>query len=192
MSARTVSARHRVLGVSGSLRAASSNTGLVRLAQRVAPDGLAVHIVDWIDQLPYYNFDLEADPPSVVSRWRDEVTTADAIVIGLPEYNWGPSAVLKNAIDWASRPFGGQALKGKVIALLTSAGKSGGSHVQESLGTILQLIGNTVVTEPAVQIAMGPTRISADGQTDDGEVVALVSAKMAAVADALRARSSTG
>jgi chromate reductase len=179
----------RVLGVSGSLRAGSSNTGLVRLAQRVAPDALAMHIVDWIDQLPYYNFDLETDPPEVVVRWRREVERADAIVMGLPEYNWGPSAVLKNAIDWASRPFGGQALQGKVIALLTSAGKSGGTHVQEGLATILELIGNTVVAEPPVQIAMGPTRISADGQTDDGEIVELVSAKMAAVNTALAQRA---
>jgi NAD(P)H-dependent FMN reductase len=185
-----VSARHRVLGVSGSLRAGSSNTGLVRLAARLAPDELDVHVVDWIDRLPYYNADLEAGAPEVVVQWREAVARADAIVIGLPEYNWGPSGVLKNAIDWATRPFGGHALKDKVIALLTSAGKSGGVHVQESLGPILGLIGNVVVTEPPVQIAMGPSRISADGHTDDPEIVELVAAKMAAVAAALRDRSS--
>ncbi|MBI5087392.1 MAG: NAD(P)H-dependent oxidoreductase [Actinobacteria bacterium] len=178
------------LGVSGSLRADSSNTGLVRMAARLAPAGLTVELVDWIDQLPYYNADLEADLPEVVRRWRDDVMRADAIVMGLPEYNWGPSAVLKNAIDWATRPYGGQALRGKVIALVTSAGKSGGSHVQDSLGPILGMLGNTIVTEPPVQIVMGPTRISADGQTDEEEIIELVSAKMAAVFRTLQERSA--
>lgn len=149
-----------------------------------------MQIVDWIDQLPYYNADLEANLPDVVHRWRQRITEADAIVIGMPEYNWGPSAVAKNAIDWLTRPLGQHALKGKVIALLTSAGKSGGAQVQAAVGPILGLLGNTIIDEPAVQIAQGVTRISADGHTDDQEIIDLVSAKMANVAKVLDERAS--
>ena len=104
----------------------------------------------------------------------------------MPEYNYGPSAVAKNAIDWASRPFGGQALGGKMIALLTSAGKGGGGKVQEAIGPILGLLGNTVVVEPPVNIVLGMNRIQADGSTTDPDVEAAVLAKLDAVLQALR------
>jgi chromate reductase, NAD(P)H dehydrogenase (quinone) len=172
----------RVVAFSGSLRNESSNTALVRLAARVAPASLDVQIVDWIDQLPYYNADLEADPPEAVVQWRQVIGAADAIVMAVPEYNFGPSAVAKNAIDWLTRPLGEHALRGKVIALMSSAGKSGGGRVQASLAPILGLLGNTVIDDPVVQIALGATRISADGQVDDQEIIDLVSAMMANVA----------
>jgi chromate reductase, NAD(P)H dehydrogenase (quinone) len=163
----------------------------VHLAARVTPPGLTVEIVDWIDQLPYYNPDFELELPDVARRWRQLITEADAIVIGMPEYNYGPSAVAKNAIDWLSRPPAERVLQGKVIALVTSGGKGGGSKVQAAIGPILGLLGNTVIDEPPVQIALGANRISGDGQTDDEEIIDLVTRKMANLALALVEAAST-
>jgi chromate reductase len=121
----------------------------------------------------------------VVVEWRQMVGDASGLLIAVPEYNFGPSAVAKNAIDWLTRPLGQHALREKVIALMTSGGKGGGARVQDAIGPILGLLGNTVVVDPPVQIAMGATRISADGQIDEREIVDLVSAKMVNVARAL-------
>lgn len=183
---------YRILTLNGSLRAASSNGGLVRLATRMledcAGDEVRVQHVDWIDQLPYYNEDLEADLPEIVRRWRAEVALTDALVLGMPEYNFGPTAVAKNAIDWASRPTSAMALRGKVIALLTSGGKGGGTNMQQALTPILGWFGNTMIEEPAVAIRLGATRIRPDGTTNDPEVLELVAEKVANVLSALRAR----
>lgn len=180
----------RVVAFSGSLRTGSSNTALLHLAARVAPAELDVHIVDLPAQLPFYNPDLEHDVPPVAIEWRRIVGDAPGLLIAVPEYNFGPSAVAKNAIDWLTRPFGEHALRDKVIALMTSGGKGGGARVQASIAPILDLLGNTVVDEPVVQIAMGATRISADGQVDEREIVDLVSAKMEHVARLLGGRAS--
>jgi len=175
------------IAFSGSLRADSSNTGLVNMAARLAPDDLAIKVVnDLVFELPFYNADLEESPPDEVLAWRDALTSADALIIGMPEYNFLPTAVAKNAIDWVSRPFGGQVLRGKVVAMITSAGKGGGSKVQASIAPIIGLLGNIVVEEPVVQIVLGANRISADGTTTDPDVETLVRAKLEAVVEALR------
>ena len=115
--------RFRAVAISGSLRRGSSNTALIRVAQRVAheqlPADLHVEIVDWIDQLPWMNPDLEDDLPEAVIRWRELVREADALIIGLPEYNYGPSPLAKNAIDWITRPPHDRVITGKVIAFMT-------------------------------------------------------------------------
>jgi chromate reductase len=172
---------------SGSLRAQSSNTGLVRMAARLAPAALRVDNVDaLVHALPFYNADFEEDPPIEVVRWREALTAADALIIGLPEYNFLPSPTAKNAVDWVSRPYGKHVLRGKVIALLTSGGKGGGSKTQAALGPILGLLGNTLVDEPPVLIALGADRINVDGTTTDPDIEAQVAAKLDAVLDALR------
>ena len=108
------------------------------------------------------------------------------MIIGLPEYNFLPSATAKNAVDWVSRPYGKHIMKGKAIALLTSGGKGGGAKTQAALGPILGLLGNTLVDEPSVLIALGADTINVDGTTTDPEIEAKVVAKLAAVLDTLR------
>jgi NAD(P)H-dependent FMN reductase len=176
-----------LLAVSGSLRAGSANTGLVRMAARVAPDSLAVTVRDGIDLLPYYNADVDtpATVPDVCTAWRHDVAAADALFLAVPEYNYGPSGVIKNAIDWLTRPLGEHAIRGKVIAVVTSAGRGGGSHVQPPLVEILGLLGNTMVTEPAIMVATGNDRISSDGTTTDPEIEALVRARLDGIVAAL-------
>ena len=183
----------RAIGISGSLRAASSNTGLLRIAQRVAPAELTIEVDEpqlAIQQLPFYNEDLEADPPASVQHWRELVSGADALIIGMPEHNFSPAAVAKNAIDWLTRPPGQHTLQGKVIAMMTSGGMGGGSRVQPPLALILGYLGNTVVEEPAVNVKLGGTRITVDGTADD-EIVDLVREKIANVVAALHARPAS-
>jgi NAD(P)H-dependent FMN reductase len=96
----------------------------------------------------------------------------------MPEYNHGPSAHGKNAIDWVSRPYGSHELRGKTIAILSSGERGGGRHMQAWLGPILSSLGNTVIEDPSVTIINGADRISVHGATNDPEIEELVAAKM--------------
>ena len=172
---------HSILAISGSLRRQSSNTGLVRMAQRLAPADVTFTPWDRLGELPFYNEDLEVDPPAIVREWREVVSATRSLFIAAPEYNFGPTGVLKNAIDWVTRPLGQHALRGKTISIVSSAGSTGGAHMIEQLSGILALLGNTVVSEPMVQIAKGAERIGADGTTTDPEIEALITQRLAAL-----------
>jgi chromate reductase len=177
--------RYSAVAFSGSLRAASTNSGLVRLAARVSPPELSITIVDVVRDLPWMNPDLEVDPPPAVRQWHDAVRAADALVVGMPEYNFGPTGVAKNALDWLTRPAADRPINGKVLAFLSSAGRSGGSRSQDAVTQILTLHGATVVEEPPVRLALAADRFDAHGDTDDPEIVELVRAKLTAVVHAL-------
>lgn len=185
---RGMPAPYTAIAFSGSLRKGSSNTGLVRLAMRLAPPELRIEWVDWVDQLPWMNPDLEQDPPEVVLRWWAALRAADALIVGMPEYNWSPTPLAKNALDWATRPPDDRAINGTVVAFLSSGGRSGGQRSQENLGTILGFMGANMVLEPPVRLSLVADRFDADGNTDDPEIVAAVQAKLDAVMAALRAR----
>ena len=180
----------QAIAFSGSLRTGSTNTGLVRLAQRLAMPDLEVRIIDWVVELPWMNPDLEADPPLIVQRWWAELRAADALIVGMPEYNSGQSALAKNALDWASRPPHDRAIAGTVVAFLSSAGGSGGANSQGAIGTMFGHLGATVVTDPPVQLQRVGDRFDAQGNTTDPEIIEAVAAKMRAVVDALQARAT--
>jgi chromate reductase len=177
-----------ILGIFGSLRQESSNQGLVKLAQKLAPPDVTFTFHDKIGSLPFYNEDLEdsSRTPSSVVEWRNLVKSADALFIAAPEYNFGPSAVLKNAIDWATRPMGQHVLSGKAISLISSSGGTGGAHMIEQLGGVLGLLGNTVISEPNGQISKGATRISPDGSTSDPVIESLVNDRLQALVDTVK------
>ena len=109
----------KVLALVGSLRAASINRQLAELAAETAPDGVSVTVFDGLGDLPFYNEDIDNDdvPASVVAL-RTAAADADAALVITPEYNGSIPGVLKNAIDWLSRPFGNGALKGKPAAVI--------------------------------------------------------------------------
>jgi chromate reductase len=125
-----------LLGLSGSLRAASLNTSLLRAAVEVAPAGVEVRITSLRD-LPFFDADLEAaGMPAAVAALREVVSAADGLLLAFPEYNWSVPAVMKNAIDWLSR--GPDApLDGLPAAMLSAAGGSGGSRAQAHMQDIL-------------------------------------------------------
>jgi NAD(P)H-dependent FMN reductase len=119
----------KVLALVGSLRAASINRQIAELATEAAADGVAVTIFEGLGDLPFYNEDIDndADVPATVSALRAAAADADAALVVTPEYNGSYPAVIKNAIDWLSRPFGDGALKGKPLAVIGgSFGQYGG------------------------------------------------------------------
>lgn len=181
---------YRAIAFSGSLRNGSTNTALVRLAQRIAPPELVIEWIDWVDQLPWMNPDLESDPPEILQRWWRALRDADALVVGMPEYNWSPTPLAKNALDWATRPPDDRAITGTVVAFLGSGGRGGTVKAQENLSVILGYMGATMVADPPVQLSHVADRIAPDGSEADPEIVEAVAAKLAAVVAALQARDA--
>ena len=131
----------RILTISGSLRAASHNTALLRAARELAPAGVEVVPYEGLDRLPHYNEDHESLPPAPeVAALREAIASADLVLISTPEYNGSVPGHLKAAVDWASRPFGqGSALWGKPVAVIGASVTDYGAvwaqdHLRKSLG----------------------------------------------------------
>jgi chromate reductase, NAD(P)H dehydrogenase (quinone) len=137
----------RVLGISGSLRRDSLNTALLRAAAERLPGGAEMVIFDRLGEIPPFNEDVELEPaPEAVWELRDAMRTADAVLIATPEYNHSLPGQLKNALDWASRPAGQSALRGKPVAVI-GASKSmfGGVWAQAELRKVLAAMGGRVI-----------------------------------------------
>src|SRR5207244_4343120 len=106
-----------ILGIAGSLRRQSYNRSALRAAKQLAPEGVTVNIFE-LDGIPGFNQDDEKNPPAKVVELKKQIRAADALLIVTPEYNYSISGVLKNAIDWASRPYGDSAWSGKQAAIM--------------------------------------------------------------------------
>lgn len=158
-----------VLGISGSLRAASYNSGLLRAAQEAAPPGVAVEIFDGLAAIPPYDGDIEAagDPDPVLSLKR-AIAGADALLLASPEYNRGMSGVLKNAIDWASRPARASVRDRKPVALLgASTGIGGTAGAQAQLRDALAFPGAQTMPEPELHVSRARDKFDVDGRLTD-------------------------
>jgi chromate reductase len=141
-----------VIGLSGSLRRGSYNTALLRAAQELAPAGMAIKLFD-LSLIPIYNDDVRmAGYPSEVSRLRDSIRVADAVLIASPEYNRSVPGMLKNAIDWASRP-PEQPFKGKPIAIMgASNGALGAAFANYHLRQIFVYMDAKMVNGPELMV----------------------------------------
>jgi chromate reductase len=139
----------RILGVSGSLRKASYNTALLRAAAQALPAGFALEVYAGLGEIPHYNEDLDVDPaPEPVARLRQAIADADGILIATPEFNGAMPGVLKDAIDWASRPFPDNCLKGRPIAVIgASVTMFGAVWAQGVTRKALELAGADVLTD---------------------------------------------
>jgi len=161
----------RILTISGSLRAASHNTALLRAAGELAPEGVEVVPFEGLDRIPHYNEDHDTDdPPAEVARLRAEIHAADVVLISTPEYNGSVPGHLKTAIDWASRPFGkGSSLWGKPVAVIgASVTDYGAVWAQDHLRKSLGLAGARVL-ELELAIPKAPDRFGPDGELTDAE-----------------------
>jgi chromate reductase, NAD(P)H dehydrogenase (quinone) len=181
----------RLLGISGSLRAASMNTGLLRLAGRVLPPGASLTIHDLHD-VPFYDGDVEAagDPPGV-QRLRAAIRDAHGVLLACPEYNTSVTPVPKNAIDWASRPPRERPLAGKPVAVVGAGGGVGTRHAQEHLRQILQVVGMELVEGHEVAVVRARQLVDEQGDFEDEGVAAAVAGAVAALADLARSAPPT-
>lgn len=145
-----------ILGISGSLRKESYNTKLLRAFAALAPEGTTLDLAD-IGALPLFNPELETAMPAPATALKDAIAAADALVIATPEYNRSVPGVLKNAIDWASRPYGQNSFAGKpVVTMGVSAGKIGTAVAQSHLKQILLYLAADVLGQP--ELYLGPAK----------------------------------
>jgi chromate reductase len=153
-----------VLGIAGSVRKGSYNKRLLRAARELLPEGMRLEIYEGLEEIPPYNDDVrKAGYPEVVQEFRDRIRAADALLIATPEYNFSVPGVLKNAIDWASRP-PDQPFNGKPTAIVgASQGFFGTARAQMHLRQICLSNNQQVVTKPEVLLMRAQ-----DGKFDEG------------------------
>jgi chromate reductase, NAD(P)H dehydrogenase (quinone) len=162
----------RILAISGSLRAASHNTALLRAAADLAPAGVEVELYDGLESLPPYNEDRDTDlPPAAVADLRSAIASADAVLLATPEFNGSMPGQMKHLVDWASRPHGsGSALWGKPIAVVgASVTDYGAVWAQDHLRKALGIAGARVL-DVELPVSRAQERFDADGVLVDLEL----------------------
>lgn len=142
----------KFIAISGSLQKESFNTRVLKLVQDLAPEGVEIHQLD-ISALPMYNQDLEAAFPQSAQLIKDAIENADGIIFATPEHNRSIPAALKNAIDWASRPWGHNSFAGKkVLVMGVTSGSIGTAVAQSHLKQILLYLDAKVIGQPEIYI----------------------------------------
>ena len=181
----------RILAVSGSLRERSYNRALLRAAREVAPPGVDIEEFD-LSQLPFYDADVEAGgDPEPVAALRAAVRDADALLIATPEYNRGTSGVLKNAIDWLSRPALASVLRWKPVAIMgASTGRGGTRRAQQQVRDALLFPGAEVLEGPEVAVPIAWEKFDAEGRLVDERTRAAVSNLLFALTEVASADGS--
>ncbi|WP_327368091.1 NAD(P)H-dependent oxidoreductase [Streptomyces sp. NBC_01217] len=165
----------RILALVGSLRAGSHNRQLAEAAVKFAPEGTEIEIFEGLADVPFYNedIDVEGNVPAAAAALRAAAGNAQAFLLFSPEYNGSTSAVLKNAIDWLSRPYGTGAITGKPVAALgTAFGQHGGVWAQDDVRKSAGIAGGVVLEDAKLSIPGSVTRFAETHPADDTEVVA--------------------
>jgi chromate reductase len=157
----------RILGVAGSLRRESYNRAALRAATGLVPEGATLETFA-LDGIPGFNQDEEQNPPAKVTELKNKILAADAILIVTPEYNYSIPGVLKNAIDWASRPYGDSAWNGKPAAIMgASVGTIGTARAQYHLRQMMVYLNMYPINQPEVMIGNASERFDAEGNLTD-------------------------
>jgi chromate reductase, NAD(P)H dehydrogenase (quinone) len=163
-----------ILGIPGSLRRGSYNKAALRAARTFCPREASIDIFD-LDDIPPFNQDQEHDPPARAAELKNRVRSADAVLFVTPEYNYSFSGVLKNAIDWGSRPYGDNSWTGKPAAIMgASTGLLGTARAQYGLRQVLLGAGMLALTRPEVMISQAATKFDAQGTLVDEKTMALI------------------
>lgn len=176
-----------ILAFAGSLRRDSYNRALLRAAQELAPGDMAISIFDLID-VPLYNGDVEAQgDPEGVARFKQAIRAADGVLIATPEYNHGVPGVMKNAIDWASRPPQNAALAEKPVAIFgASPGITGTARGQSQLRQAFEFTNSICMPQPEVLVFRANEKFDAQGRLTDERTRQGVSRFLAAFGDWIR------
>ena len=158
----------RILGIAGSLRRESFNRAALRAATELAPEDATIDVFE-LDGIPGFNQDEEQNPPAKVVELKQRIRGADAILIVTPEYNYSVPGVLKNAIDWASRPYGDSAWSGKPAAIMgASVGTIATARAQYHLRQMMVFLNMFPINQPEVMIGNASGRFDMKGNlTDD-------------------------
>jgi chromate reductase len=174
----------RILGISGSLRERSYNTALLQAAAELAPPDVELELFD-LSAIPLYNDDVESvGDPEPVAELRAAVAGADALLIATPEYNRGTSGVLKNALDWLSRPALASVLRWKPVAIMgASSGRGGTRRAQQQVRDALLFPGAVVLEQPEVAVPIAWERFDPDLQLTDENVGAAVTELLAGLVE---------
>jgi chromate reductase, NAD(P)H dehydrogenase (quinone) len=156
-----------ILGIAGSLRRQSYNRSALRAAQQLLPEGAALEIFE-LDGIPGFNQDEEQNPPAKIVELKKRVRAADAILFVTPEYNYSVPGVLKNAIDWASRPYGDSAWDGKPAAIMgASIGNIATARAQYHLRQMFVFLNIFPLNQPEVMIGNAAERFDENGNLTD-------------------------
>ncbi|MER7895699.1 NADPH-dependent FMN reductase [Streptomyces sp. NPDC096046] len=163
----------RILALVGSLRAGSHNRQLAEAAVKLAPEGAEVDLFEGLAEIPFYNedIDVEGSVPATAVKLRAAANAADGLLLFTPEYNGTIPAVLKNAIDWLSRPYGAGALSGKpVVVVGTAFGQYGGVWAHDETRKSVGVAGGKVLEDVKLSIPGSMTRFAETHPADDAEV----------------------
>jgi chromate reductase len=157
----------KILGIAGSLRQASYNRAALRAAVSLVPAGATLETIE-IGNLPLFSEDLEKPLPAVVATFKERIKAADAILFVTPEYNYSVPGVLKNAIDWGTRPYGENAWSGKPAAIMgASIGLFGSARAQYHLRQIMVNLNMYPINQPEVMIGQASQKFDQAGNLTD-------------------------
>jgi chromate reductase len=172
-----------ILRIAGSLRRDSYNRAALREAQKLVPDDARLEIFE-LDGIPGFNQDEEKNPPAKVVELKSGVRGADAILFVTPEYNYSIPGVLKNAIDWASRPYGDSAWNGKPVAVMgASIGTLGTARAQYHLRQAFIFLNMHPINQPEVMIGNAGERFDKEGNLTDEKTKDLIRQLLQNLAD---------
>ena len=153
----------RILGIAGSLRRKSYNRAALRAAQQLVPQDAVLDVFE-LDGIPVFSEDDERQPPAKVVEFKKRIREADAILFVTPEYNYSIPGVLKNAIDWASRPYGDSAWTDKPAAIMgASVGTLGTARAQYHLRQVFVFLNVHTINQPEVMIGNAAQNFDAEG-----------------------------
>lgn len=150
----------RILGIAGSLRAGSFNQQLLRLAAEELPEGVELDVYDGLAQIPPYDQDFDDLPPMEVTLLKEDIASADAVLVATPEFNGSIPGQLKNAFDWVSRPLADNPIRSKPVAVIGASTSSfGGIWAQRELKKVLGIMGAQVL-DAELPIAKAQARLT--------------------------------
>jgi len=156
-----------ILGFGGSLRKGSFSGALLHAAVELVPEEARLEIFD-LAPIPIFNQDFEKTPPDIVKQFKSKIKAVDAILVGTPEYNYSIPGYLKNAVDWASRPYGDNSFEGKPVAIISSStGMLGGARAQYHLRQTFIFLDMHPVNRPEVMVTHANQKINEQGKLTD-------------------------
>jgi len=176
-----------ILAISGSLRAASINTALLRATARLAPPGMRIEQASGLSDLPLFNPDIEASDPAPVAALRARIVAADAVLIASPEYAHGITGVLKNALDWM---VGSEAFIAKPIALFNASPRA--THAQAALREVLNVMSARLIDAACITVPLHGAQLGEDGIIADARISAALRSALRELQGGCEARAGAG